>query len=325
MLRTVSMFPQPNDGALVCDLDHNDEWPQYVNIELARWMVLEMGDPQAGPAITMLTKRPGSIPGLTDDLIEDKSQLAHFHRSDVFRIAIGEDSHQVNHAGVFLNPGDFFVMRASKRYTETLGLGNVRFVDLYADRRGIPATMADNKKHPAYDEKGMHEIVGQLFSSPPPFHTSDEQAVTGVATSFAPIPSGGRLHASMTNHDAWHTLADGSAVAVATVGDPVSGPLVIVSYTAPGTVEPCATWQADVFRLVVGGSCSVGGVPLRARQFRAVEAGRPEGDAVHGSDGSAQVLIVADRRSWPPRLDSSSARLHEISAVVDTALAAVPA
>jgi hypothetical protein len=316
------MFPQPVDGVLEGNYDQNPDWPQYVNIELARWMILELGDPETGPAITNLTKIPGSIPGLTDDMIGDRAQLSHFHRSDVFRMAIGEHEDQVNHAGNHVGANGFFVMRASKRYNESLGLGDVRFMDIYADRRGIPATMVRDASHPAYDPESLN-MIGQLFTVPPQFHQTDETVVTGVATSFAEIPGGGRMFSSMSDHTGWTSLSDGSSVAVAAIGDPTAGPVVILTQTPAGVVEPSATWGADIYRLVVGGSVTVGDTKLGQRQFRAIEAGLDEGELVHGPDGSEQILVVADRRHWRPVSGGSDSRQDEIAAVVDKALGAL--
>jgi hypothetical protein len=281
-----------------------------------------MGDPGIGPVVTALTKVPGSVPGLTDDLIEDRSQLSHFHRSDVFRMAIGDEPDQINHAGKHLGPNDFFVMRASKRYNESLGRGNVRFLDIYADRRGLPATMVRDAIHPAYEED-LEAVVGALFCTPPHFHRTDETVATGIATSFADIPAGGRLHSTIADQEGWTSLSDGSVLAVAAIGDPKSGPLVILSRTAPGVHEPEASWDTDVYRLVIGGSCTVGGITLRQRQFRAVEAGVAEGEVVHGPDGSTQVLVIADRRQWRPKFGGDSQRYDEVAAVIGKTLYAI--
>lgn len=129
----------------------------------------------------------------------------------------------------------------------------------------------------------------------------------------------------MADQSGWVSLSDGSTVAVVAIGDPATGPLVILTRNAPGVVEPSATWSTDTYRVIVDGSCAVDASTLRRCQFRALEASVAEGELVHGPEVSAQVLVVADRRYWRPESDGASARENEIAVVVGKALSAIAA
>jgi hypothetical protein len=95
-------------------------------------------------------------------------------------------------------------------------------------------------------------------------------------------------------------LSDGSLVAAVFLGD-ATGPAVILSKNAPNAVEnPAGRPATDMLRLIVKGSCTIGERTYEAGSFVATEAGALVDTVVHGPEGSAQLLVVSDRRSWTP-------------------------
>jgi hypothetical protein len=216
-------------------------------------------------------------------------------------------------------------MGANEVYIERAGADGMMMIIVFGDRRGVPhgydvgadPTDLMTKEWPERAER--HFGADHFF----PVHQRDEDALIGLATTFAPIRARRpRLQGSIYDDSHWTRLSDGSRIAAMLMSDREGGPMVHLSNNTPDAVEaPAGTCDTDVFRLVVRGSVTVGDRTYGAHQFRATEAGVVEGPVKHGPLGSTQLLVFADRRGWLPRVENGTARhdcwrLHEVARVL---------
>jgi hypothetical protein len=203
-------------------------------------------------------------------------------------------------------------MGANEVYIERAGADGMMMIIVFGDRRGVPhgydagtdPTDLMAKEWPQRAER--HFGADHFF----PVHQRDEDALPGLATTFATIrPRRPRLQGSIHDDSHWSRLSDGSRVAAMLMSDRETGPMVHLSNNAPDAVEtPAGTYATDVFRLVVRGNVAVGDRTYGAYQFRATEAGVTEGPVRHGPLGSTQMLVFADGRGWLPQPEDEKAR-----------------
>ncbi len=127
-------------------------------------------------------------------------------------------------------------------------------------------------------------------------HLRNSDAVSGVASTAANAAPGGRLSGSVGD-DGWTTLPNGSSVMAIGIGHPETGPMIVLSRNVPDAYEaPEGVYNTEILRLVLKGSVSVGGQRYLAAEWRLSEANVRQDTVTHGSDGSTQLLVYADRR-----------------------------
>jgi hypothetical protein len=315
MLHTRSAKFHTAEGVLEGSLSYPQMWNDGEN-GAACLTYVGMGDHLSGPAVALFNFAPGAA----------LRGFAHSHRTDTFRIAIGDQPNQVKDGPRWLGHGDFLLMGANEVYVEQTGPDGMVFLVVFADRRGVPHGYDVSQEPPDLMSREWPERSKRSFGPDHffPVHQGNEDAVVGLATTFADIRHRRpRLYGSMNDDANWTRVSDGSTLCAMFMSDPESGPMVLLSNNAPGAVEAsAATYGTDVFRLVISGEVSVDGRIMRARQFRAVAAGGREGRIVHGPQGSTQVLVFADRRGWLPMADHGVTRelcprMAEVAAFVE--------
>jgi hypothetical protein len=151
-------------------------------------------------------------------------------------------------------------------------------------------------------------------------HTANEQAVAGIAITTHDLGRDSLARGSIYDRSAWSPLSDDSLVAAVFLGD-AAGPAIILSKNAPNAVENTAGRSGtDMLRLIVKGNCTIGGRTYEAGSFVATEAGALVDTVVHGPEGSAQLLVVSNRRSWRPTnqggVSVSYERIREVEQVL---------
>jgi len=276
-----------------------------------------MGGLDDGPLVLLGSSAPG--PG---GLVP-----THYHRTDTFRMTVGSEKQQMKDAGDWLGEGDFLVLGANAVYTQTLSTGGFRDLVIEADRRG--SASLETKRDPDEIIEELEAGQAERFAHTWRCHRRDEDAISGVAATFAtPMGKRQRILGSISQDQDWDVLSDGSRVGAIFLADPESGPVVVLSHNAPGAIEsPDATYGGDRFRLILKGSCSVAGKAYTKGQFRVSEAGTVDGPVVHGPEGSSQLLVLADRRTWLPDDGAgigATSRLAELDSILSPPSAANP-
>ena len=298
------------DRAIDGDLNTGQDWmhlhPDYQPLGSLRQAMFLFGARETGPAL-LLTAR--------DPVAEELPTPAHHHRTATFRAMVGDAPKQSKNGPDWLGSGDFLAMGSNVPYSERLGTEGHWSVVMEADRRGGASLFA----HADLNEvmRAFQQKAEDVFGFSWPLWEQDAERPDGsVSATFGDVGSRSRLLGELSD-PSWDQLADGSAVGVVLVGDPDSGPAVILSRNAPGAVEaPAGSFDKDTFRILYAGSCTIGGQVLERGQFRFTEAGRVDEPVTHGPEGSTQILILADRRArLSPRdggSDQPSARQTEI-------------
>jgi hypothetical protein len=319
------------DGVLDGNAQERDEWFGFSTPGSAafdfKYMMVGLGDPVSGPRITILycePSEPGSpgtfIDPSSSDWDEGEKRGVHYHRTDQWRFQLAEGQH------FFIGKeryyfGDFYLQPACTWYFDPMGPSGMTMFQTDADRRGSIGCTRENRElrgdawlATVPDPSVVMTKAGTAFDE-------DSKATRGAAISTgAKIPKAG-LKGSFFDTDEWTALADGSRVCAIFEGDPVSGPLILLSQNAPGVVEaPAGTYGSDHMRVILTGSCSVGGRTLGHQDYRAVEAGVSETEVVHGEEGSVQMLYFADRREWRSSgAGEADVRASEIAALLESA------
>lgn len=276
-----------------------------------RQLRLLLGDETTGPVILIGSYTP--IPskfwgGLPDG-------LAHLHRSDSFRMEVDDRPESFFKMGPQrIHFGEYYVLPANTIYTDPPGPNGSTAVLFFADRRGAPAVNKRTRSCGA-DTLRQRSSFGEAL---PIVHTSNDDAVSHLATTFlGSIPPRG-FSGSLFDDSRWTQVSDGSRIAALFMGDPVSGPMVLLSQnSAAATESPAGSYATETFRMILRGSCTVGDRTYEPFEFSATEAGAPHGTVVHGSEGSTQLLFFADRRGWRPTEDApahnGARRLEEVA------------
>jgi hypothetical protein len=86
------------------------------------------------------------------------------------------------------------------------------------------------------------------------------------------------------------------------MSDDPGGPAVILLDIPPGArAVPARQYGCDHIRVVLGGSCQIGGTSYEAGGLRAQNAGTVFGPDVTGPNGCRQCILVARRDAWRAR------------------------
>jgi hypothetical protein len=316
-------------GVLEANAGNRDGWESFgvpMGGSEYAYLMVGMGEPGLGPKITILHSKPVEAdafvadPSKTEDWEEGVKRGTHYHRTDMVRFQFAEgQSFRINRE--LYNFGDYYLQHACTPYFDPGGAMGMMMFQTEADRRGTIGQEVDTKdlRGDAFIERFPERYHDTVMLKLGTAHDEDSKAIRGSAISTgATIPRAG-LKGSMFDTDDWTELSDGSRICVIVQGDPVSGPLMLLSHNAPGAVEaPAGTYGSDMMRAILRGTCSVGGHTQAYQAVRFVEAGVPETDVVHGSDGSTQFLYFADRRGWRSSgSDDTDTRAAEIAELVE--------
>jgi hypothetical protein len=316
------------DGHIEGGFDDLDGWGTMADLPEIRQFRLYLGEPQSGPFVWLFNEGPKKA-AAGQPLPKPHFVPPHLHRSATFRLVVGDQPRQVLFDNAWHTRGDYILLDANRIYSELTGVDGLKTLLVLSDRRGFAPV---NKFTAGMTSDEMLALNTRRFG---PFgeglrcvHTSNDDSILGATiTTREKLQHGGRAKGSIDDPSEWATLSDGSRVAAAFLGDPASGPALIMSRNTPRVIEaPAGWWGTDTFRLIVRGSCSIGGRTYRAGSFVASEAGTRQAQVIHGPEGSTQLLVVCDRRNCAPRdeagVPSNSRRLQEIATVLASVMSA---
>ena len=257
-----------------------------------------IGDEVRGPSLTFAWQGPEAM---------SYGAPSHAHASDNFRISLlgsfemGRESY---------GPGEFRIQQGWKPYPSdnaSHGPEGGWEILLMADRRGTRARFV-GASLPNLDE--IHAQISRTFGLAGDLLSDDPAAGSGpsaLATTLGPPANSGKLNGSFADRDTWAPLGPATRAAVALMGDPVCGPVLLLAATEPaGVAMPACRFDTEVFRGVVSGSCEIDGRRYGKGQMRVQRAGSPCGPVIAGPDGVCEVVIVADRRAAAPVTSDAS-------------------
>jgi hypothetical protein len=327
---------EPAHGVLEGNIGITDEWLDLSTPSISsRLLQVFIGDAVCGPALFFYDyKRPPSGQPVPRDWgvplpphwpADQSDQYTHYHRTDVWRFQVADrDKEYFSIGPKKLHFADYYLQPANTWYIQTPGPDGLTAVNLVADRRGSTSIDPLNRHLRGKEFVDCCAASGLVSeASARSMHDDDAKAVSGLAsTTGLKIPKAG-LIGSLLDTTGWTTLPDGSRICAIFQADPLGGPMILLSHNAPGAVEARAgRYGSDTVRIILKGSCRVGGHVLGPLEFRALNAATEEDDVVHGDDGSVQVQYVADRRGWRSSgSDQSDARAGERAAELQDLLA----
>ena len=304
-----------------------------------------MGDPVSGPSIVFAEIPPRSQSSAGSPLRRLKQRGGeflpvpitrplrtvlshrggHFHRSDTFRMVVGDCSkHSFSFGRRWHYPGDYRLQSSNHPYREWHGSHGCLEMIVDADRRGH-APIDGSVRHVDDTERlrSVLDGVGSYLSQLPTFFTEDEDAIFGLATTTAGRVLGPGLSGSFKDRD-WTHLSDGSQVLGLVMGDREKGPLILLSRNAPNAVESQrCSYSTEMLRIVLTGHCMVGDRIYGPGSLLLTDVGVEQDAVVHGPAGSTQFLFFTDRRGWLPDtsfIDGPLARWRELEGLLDPLL-----
>src|SRR5262249_6028039 len=148
---------------------------------------------------------------------------------------------------------DYYLQPANVSYADPVGPDGMTCFLFFADRRGYPPINRANRS------SGSTQLIAQMRASGQSIavegqarvHADDRHALSGVRATHTDVPATG-LSASILDDAQWTLLDDGSTISALFLGDPTSGPLILLSHNAPGAVEaPAASYASDMVRVVL--------------------------------------------------------------------------
>jgi hypothetical protein len=317
------------EGRVEGSFDSFENWdpvPYAPDVHDKRQQFILLGDETSGPAIVLTYSGPEKIARGKEFY---SSIPPHLHRSPTFRISLGHQNEQMLINNKWFGDGDYWILDANKFYNDPNGNDGCAIFNVFADRRGVFPVF---RLKPGMTREQMDAYAMTLLTPPLDatyaYHDKNEDAVAGAAISTRDgLDHGGQARGSIHDQTGWTLLSDGSRVAVVAIGDPTSGPLIIMTANQPGTLEaPALRYEVDTFRMIARGTCSIGDREYGEGEFVAPPAGTEIPPVSHGAEGSIQLMVISDRRGWRPvDYDGTpvvSARWDEIAKVL--ALACKP-
>jgi hypothetical protein len=284
-----------------------------------------MGDPTSGPSVVIAdippkaarTKGDGRrdrLRHIVNTLLPPRLELTirrllshrhmHSHRSDSFRLALGDDPRlSFSFGDRWYRFGDYRVQPANVAYREWHADAGCLELVVDADRRGHAPIEGDLRSSRDVEQIATSLEGAGTYALQFTHHTHDEDAVSGVGSTLLANPPATGFSGSV-REDGWATLADGSKVLGIVIGPRKSGPLLLLWRNAAGAVEsPAATYSTEVFRLLLEGTCTVGDASYGPGAWRLTDIDVPQGAIVHGPEGSTALVVFADRRGWMPKIE----------------------
>jgi hypothetical protein len=269
-------------------------------------MMFGMGDAVAGPFLGLFYDAPS-----TPEQLAGPPDLApaHSHSCDNFRICmkgeliVGQERY---------HHGEFRLQQSGRPYGQDGDAphvdGNWRII-FFADRRGfmVRPTNPEIRKQYRAAAAGAQERFGDLL---PEMLDDDDGGVVGMVTNLTtPLSRLGHVDGSFRDAGTWGTLG-ASKVAAALLGLPDLGPVVLLLRTPAAQVAaPACTFGTEGFRLVVGGSYTLGGQERTMGDMRFQAADTSWERVVAGPDGLDEVVILGDRRATCARPRTRRAHL----------------
>jgi hypothetical protein len=236
------------------------------------------------------------------------------HGSDNFRISLrgsfvmGPESY---------GPGEFRFQDGWRMYPSDNNSngpeGGWEFI-VMADRRGFRRRGVvgwDTNSPEGQGEIALQHYIAKMFEFDGDLVDADASVKPGPAalqTTLGRQSSSGKLNGSFANKENWTAVSDATTAVVSVLGEPTSGPVVILSETKPHEIAMAAcSFDTELVRIVTAGSCSIDGRIYEAGDIRVQLPGKPSGPVSAGPDGLQEVLILGDRRYAAPTVTDGDA------------------
>jgi hypothetical protein len=263
-----------------------------------------LGDPKGGPsAMLSITRR-----------LFPKKAPVHKHKSDTFRMALGEPivvgRRSYAHGEFRLQAVDTYY--GPEYWTDEVGTNQLLIM---ADRRGGKPYLTTPELQALSDMgRSAEEELGEGFRQ----HERDAEVVHEIRNNVGATLHAGHWDAGFTDTSGWPVLGDGTRLAVVAMGDPGAGPVLLGWDRPPGATTPGFDARTDLLRLVVEGSLDLEGTVLGRLGFRLQQEGSRHAASVTGPDGAKELWFLADRRGLPALGDDAD---REIAAVLPSTAA----
>jgi hypothetical protein len=283
---------QSTDSYIELSFREADLWPGDVHGMLTT--ILLVGDEENGPGIALTSLDPGveSLPG-----------KAHGHASDNFRISLlgsfvmGRERYE---------PGAFRFQDGWRVYpsdSSSSGADGGWEITMMADRRGTRRRQVQGwvpGSPEAEAEVALQQYFATTFEFDGDLVDSDGSVACGpsaLVTTIGPTGNSGKLNGSFADSDMWPAVTSSTRAVVSVMGDRFCGPVVVLAVTAPGeTAMPACSFDTEVLRIVVAGSCCIDGRTYGKGDMRMQLPGHRSERVMTGPEGLQEMLVFGDRR-----------------------------
>jgi hypothetical protein len=283
---------QATDASIELSFRQAELWPGDVHGMLTN--IVLIGDEESGPGIALTSTRPGeeNVPG-----------QAHGHASDNFRISL---------LGSFVmgreeyNPGAFRFQNGWRGYPSdncSWGADGGWEITMMADRRGTRRRQVQGwvpGSPEAEAEIALQHYLASTFEFDGDLVDSDGSVACGpsaLVTTIGLTENSGKLNGSFADSSTWPEVSASTRAVVSIMGDQFCGPVVVLAATAPGGIAmPAWSFDTEVLRVVVAGSCWIDGRAYEKGDMRMQLPGRQSGSVSAGPEGLQEMLVFGDRR-----------------------------
>jgi len=280
-------------------------------------ILVGIGHPECGPLVGLFFDAPS-----TADQLAAPPDLApaHSHPCDNFRIVmkgellVGQERY---------HHGEFRLQRSGRPYGRDGDAphveGNWRVI-VFCDRRGHRVRPTQPQLREEYATPEAIATTKERFGEILPVVLPDtDDGVDGLVTTIdRPFSKLGHIDGSFAESDQWTPIGDGARAAVSLLSLHDVGPVIILQRTPPGRLAtPAATFDSDVFRCMIAGSCEEGVMQYEMGDTRFQAAGIAWPAVVAGDEGLDELMIVGDRRgALPEATDDPSGWARALSVLL---------
>ena len=285
MAVTIDQIPLLDDHY---DTSFSDQrWGQGGESRSSSWF---LGDDPHGPMVYLLdSAKPAS---------EGARFPVHHHDSDELRLVV---TGALCVGRTWLHPGHFRMQAANRDYgPETTGPDGCQEMVLFADRGGFMPEYAN-----ARDEQALGWLAGYFATQYAGY--IPERGAGEIARNYESLLAGSekiRLrhgHVDSSFDDPAWRVAGGVRYSCWAMGAERLRPLILMIDAAAGVpIAPRVKFRTDHFRLMLDGSCDVGGHLYRAGDIRIQQAGHFLGPEVSGPNGCRQIVVFARQSDAVP-------------------------
>jgi hypothetical protein len=245
-----------------------------------------MGDPMGGPSVSL---------AITGRRFPKKTPV-HKHKSDTFRMALGEPivvgRRSYAHGEFRLQAVDTYY--GPESWTDEVGTNQLLVM---ADRRGGRPYLTTPELQTLSDMgRSAEEDLGEGFRQHPP----DATIAHEMRNNFGVSIHAGHWDAGFTDTSAWPEIGDGVRLGVIAMGPLVDGMLFLCWDRPAGAPEVSSfVTGTDLAIIVVGGESVTPTRTLHRFGFRLHQQGSEVESSRPGPDGVQELWLLADRRGAP--------------------------
>jgi hypothetical protein len=223
---------------------------------------------------------------------------AHGHDSDNWRITLLGESHM---GTASYGAGEFRFQDGGVPYgpdDHATGPEGGYHLIMFGDRRGFPIKPVKSELKESFKQAAIKSSERLAIPILDPYPADAH----GLRTTMGRTNKGGGLEGSFHDTESWTDVVPGVRGAIALLGTPEAGPILLLLQCEPGVVAaPACEWSTEVLMMVVEGSCVIDDHALGLGDVRIQLPEQPAGAVRAGPAGLSLVVLIADRRSFPPR------------------------